>query len=166
MKEVQIEKAKNIKAILEECRSKGVTIEDLLRVISTAIASENPADKENIETVEEENIEIRVSDLLKEIGVPAHIKGYRYVRYAIIYALENTEALDMVTKVLYPAVAKKFGATSSNVERAVRHAIEVAWDRGDVDVFQKYFGYTVDMSRGKPTNSEFIAMLVDYLKLN
>lgn len=166
MKEVQKEKMDNIQVVLEECRRKGVTIEDLLEVISAAIDSKETIGKEEIETTDKENIEVRVSDLLKEIGIPAHIKGYRYVRYSIIYALEDSNALDCVTKVLYPRVAKEFNATSSRVERAIRHAIEVAWSRGEIDVLQRYFGYTVDMSRGKPTNSEFIAMMVDYLRLN
>lgn len=166
MQEVQKEKMNNIEAVLKECRSRGVTIDDLLGVVSAANDSEDPIDKENIETIEEKNIKIRVSNLLKEIGIPAHIKGYHYVRYSIIYVLENPEAMEGVTKVLYPAVARKFGTTSSRVERAIRHAVEVAWERGDTDVLTKYFAYTVDMSKGKPTNSEFIAMLADYLELN
>lgn len=166
MKEVQIEKATNIEAVLKECRSKGVTIEDLLNVISTAIASKEAVGKGDIGVTEKENIEIRVSNLLREIGIPSHIKGYQYVRYAIIYSFENPEAMDGVTKVVYPNVAKKFATTSSRVERAIRHAIEVAWERGESHVFDRYFGNTIDLKRGKPTNSEFIAMLVDYLKLN
>ena len=103
---------------------------------------------------------------MHQIGVPAHIKGYQYLRYAIILSVESPEVMSSVTKALYPAVAKKFQTTSSRVERAIRHAIEVAWDRGDVDVLSSYFGYTIQSSRGKPTNSEFIAMIADKLRLN
>lgn len=100
------------------------------------------------------------------IGVPAHIKGYQYLREAIILAVNDGEIMNSVTKLLYPTVAKTFKTTPSRVERAIRHAIEVAWDRGDVDVLNSYFGYTIQNSRGKPTNSEFIAMISDKLKLN
>ena len=114
----------------------------------------------------EANLEIIISDIMHQIGVPAHIKGYQYLRYAIILSVESPEVMSSVTKALYPAVAKKFQTTSSRVERAIRHAIEVAWDRGDVDVLSSYFGYTIQSSRGKPTNSEFIAMIADKLRLN
>ena len=100
-----------------------------------------------------------------EIGVPAHIKGYQYLREAIIMTVEDMDVINAVTKVLYPEVARKFGTTASRVERAIRHAIEVAWDRGDLDTLQKYFGFTVSNSKGKPTNSEFIAMIADRLVL-
>ena len=99
------------------------------------------------------------------MGVPAHIKGYQYLREAIFIAVNDMDVINAVTKVLYPAVAKKFGTTSSRVERAIRHAIEVAWDRGDLETLQKYFGYTVNGAKGKPTNSEFIAMISDRLTL-
>lgn len=112
------------------------------------------------------NLEIVISDIMHQIGVPAHIKGYQYLRYAIILSVESPETMGSVTKVLYPTVAKKFSTTPSRVERAIRHAIEVAWDRGDVDVLSSYFGYTIQSSRGKPTNSEFIAMIADKLRLN
>ena len=112
------------------------------------------------------NIEIVISDIMHQIGVPAHIKGYQYLRYAIILSIENPDMISSVTKVLYPEIAKKFSTTASRVERAIRHAIEVAWDRGDVDVLSSYFGYTIQSSRGKPTNSEFIAMIADKLRLN
>lgn len=97
--------------------------------------------------------------------MPAHIKGYQYLRTAIMMTVEDTDMINSVTKVLYPSVAKKFSTTSSRVERAIRHAIEVAWDRGDVDVLNSYFGYTIQNQRGKPTNSEFIAMIADNLRL-
>lgn len=111
------------------------------------------------------NLEIRVTDILHQIGVPAHIKGYQYLRDSIMMAIEDEDIINAVTKRLYPAVAKKHGTTSSRVERAIRHAIEVAWDRGDVDVLNSYFGYTIHNERGKPTNSEFIAMISDKFRL-
>ena len=100
-----------------------------------------------------------------EIGVPAHIKGYQYLREAIILTIRDMDMINAVTKVLYPEVAKRFNTTPSRVERAIRHAIEVAWDRGDVETLQKFFGYTVSGIKGKPTNSEFIAMIADCLSL-
>ena len=107
-----------------------------------------------------------VTSVIHEIGVPAHIKGYQYLREAIIIAVNDMEVINAVTKVLYPEVAKRFGTTPSRVERAIRHAIEVAWDRGDLETLQKYFGYTVSNTKGKPTNSEFIAMIADRLMLS
>ena len=106
-----------------------------------------------------------VTEIIHEVGVPAHIKGYQYLRYAIILAVRDMEIINAVTKVLYPAVAEHFGTTPSRVERAIRHAIEVAWDRGDLETLQRYFGYTVSNTKGKPTNSEFIAMIADRLTL-
>lgn len=113
----------------------------------------------------ESSLECRVTEILHQIGVPAHIKGYHYLRDSIIMAVENPDIINAVTKQLYPSVAKKFLTTSSRVERAIRHAIEVAWDRGDVEILNSYFGYTIHNSRGKPTNSEFIAMISDKLRL-
>ena len=112
-----------------------------------------------------EDIELTVSEIMHQIGVPAHIKGYHYLREAIILSVNDTSMLESVTKLLYPTVAKNFDTTASRVERAIRHAIEVAWDRGDVDVLSSYFGYTIQNTRGKPTNSEFIAMISDKLRL-
>ena len=111
------------------------------------------------------NLENRVTAIIHEVGVPAHIKGYQYLREAIIIAVKDMDVINAVTKVLYPAVAKRFGTTASRVERAIRHAIEVAWDRGDLETLQKYFGYTVSNAKGKPTNSEFIAMIADRIRL-
>lgn len=116
-------------------------------------------------SIQGQSIEIQVTDILHQIGVPAHIKGYHYLRDSILMSIENPEIINAVTKQLYPAVAKKYETTSSRVERAIRHAIEVAWDRGDVDILNSYFGYTIHTSRGKPTNSEFIAMISDKLRL-
>lgn len=111
-------------------------------------------------------LEMTISDIMREIGVPAHIKGYLYLRQAIMLTVKDPDLMHAVTKVLYPTVAKTNKTTSSRVERAIRHAIEVAWDRGDVDVLASYFGYTIQNSRGKPTNSEFIAMIADKLRLS
>ncbi len=113
----------------------------------------------------EPSLEAVVTDIIHEIGVPAHIKGYQYLREAIVLTVNDMDAINAVTKVLYPAVAKKFATTPSRVERAIRHAIEVAWDRGDLETLQKFFGYTVSNIKGKPTNSEFIAMIADSLTL-
>ena len=111
------------------------------------------------------SLEVTVSEIMHQIGVPAHIKGYQYLREAIILAVNDDEIMNSVTKLLYPTVAKTYKTTASRVERAIRHAIEVAWDRGDVDVLSSYFGYTIQNARGKPTNSEFIAMISDKLRL-
>lgn len=116
-------------------------------------------------TLSQNGIELKVTEILHQIGVPAHIKGYHYLRDSIIMSIDQPEIINAVTKQLYPSVAKKYETTSSRVERAIRHAIEVAWDRGDVDVLNSYFGYTIHISRGKPTNSEFIAMIADKLRL-
>lgn len=104
------------------------------------------------------------TEFIHEIGIPAHIKGYRYVREAIMIAVNDAEVIDAITKELYPQVAKKFDTTPSRVERAIRHAIEVAWDRGDIEVIQKYFGYTISLTKGKPTNSEFIALVAEHIR--
>lgn len=111
------------------------------------------------------DLETQVTKIIHQIGVPAHIKGYQYLRTAIMMTVENSDLINSITKELYPSVAKAYGTTSSRVERAIRHAIEVAWDRGDVDVINSYFGYTVQSTRGKPTNSEFIALISDNLRL-
>ena len=111
------------------------------------------------------SIETLVTTIIHEIGVPAHIKGYQYLREAIIIAVNDMDVINAITKVLYPEVAKNFGTTPSRVERAIRHAIEVAWDRGDLDTLQRFFGYTVSNTKGKPTNSEFNALIADKLQL-
>lgn len=113
----------------------------------------------------EPNIESMVTGIIHEIGVPAHIKGYQYLQEAIVIAVNDMDVINAITKVLYPQVAKTFGTTPSRVERAIRHAIEVAWDRGDLDTLQRFFGYTVSNTKGKPTNSEFIALIADKLQL-
>ncbi|MDO4200232.1 MAG: sporulation transcription factor Spo0A [Clostridia bacterium] len=132
---------------------------------STSKANISKINESNIIMSEGKNMEIKITEILHQIGVPAHIKGYQYLRSSIMMSIENPEIINAVTKQLYPSVAKKFDTTSSRVERAIRHAIEVAWDRGDVDILNSYFGYTIHNSRGKPTNSEFIAMISDKLRL-
>ena len=111
------------------------------------------------------DLETDVTTIIQKIGVPAHIKGYQYMRDAIIMVINDMETINSVTKILYPTVAKKYNTTSSRVERAIRHAIEVAWDRGDPEVLDAMFGYTILSSKGKPTNSEFIAMISDKIRL-
>lgn len=114
---------------------------------------------------QEENLELVVTDMIHQLGVPAHIKGYHYLRTAILSSIHEPSLLESVTKQLYPTVAKQYSTTSSRVERAIRHAIEIAWDRGDLDTINSFFGYTVNNCKGKPTNSEFIALLTDKLRL-
>ena len=111
------------------------------------------------------DMETQITKIIHQIGVPAHIKGYQYLRTAILLTVRDSEMINSVTKILYPSVAKKYQTTTSRVERAIRHAIEVAWDRGDVDTLNSYFGYTISRQRGKPTNSEFIAMIADNLRI-
>lgn len=125
--------------------------------------SRNRSNTTNVYDVKD--LQVTVSEIMHQIGVPAHIKGYQYLREAIILSVNDNEMMSSVTKVLYPTVAKMYSTTASRVERAIRHAIEVAWDRGDVDVLSSYFGYTIQNTRGKPTNSEFIAMISDKLRL-
>lgn len=146
----------------------------ILRPVEISILAERvdaicSMDTDPVHTVQEgisdKEWEIIVTDILHQIGVPAHIKGYHYLRDAIIMSLKDMKIINSVTKQLYPAVAEHFETTSSRVERAIRHAIEVAWDRGDVEVLNAYFGYTIQNSRGKPTNSEFIAMIADQIRL-
>ncbi len=111
------------------------------------------------------DLESMVTKVIHEIGVPAHIKGYRYLRDSIMMTVNNMEIINSITKLLYPTVAKLYNTTPSRVERAIRHAIEVAWDRGEPDTLNRYFGYTIASGKGKPTNSEFIAMIADNLRI-
>jgi len=113
----------------------------------------------------EENLEALVTNIIHEVGVPAHIKGYQYLREAIIMVVKDIDVINQITKSLYPEIASRFKTTPSRVERAIRHAIEVAWGRGQADVVENIFGYTISASKGKPTNSEFIAMIADKLRL-
>lgn len=121
--------------------------------------------RETSENNKEKDLEARITKIIQEIGVPAHIKGYLYLREAITIVIEDMDYLGAVTKELYPAVANKFDTTPSRVERAIRHAIEVAWNRGKIDTIEKIFGYTINNNKGKPTNSEFIALIADKLRL-
>ena len=111
------------------------------------------------------NLEKDVTDMTHEIGVPAHIKGYQYLREAIMMSVEDIEMLNSITKSLYPTIAKKYQTTPSRVERAIRHAIEVAWSRGKMETLDSLFGYTINTGKGKPTNSEFIALIADKIRL-
>lgn len=111
------------------------------------------------------NLETDITDMIHEIGVPAHIKGYQYLREAIMMSVQDIEMLNSITKILYPTIAKKFQTTPSRVERAIRHAIEVAWSRGRMETLDALFGYTINTGKGKPTNSEFIALIADKIRL-
>ena len=141
----------------------GQIAERIIRI--TKWKSENKPAKSGNNILSDPDLEIMVTEIIHQIGVPAHIKGYQYLREAIILSVKDTEIINSVTKLLYPTVAKEYKTTSSRVERAIRHAIEVAWDRGDIDVLNSYFGFTISNGRGKPTNSEFIAMIADRLRL-
>ncbi len=134
------------------------------RAVANLLHSINQSEPQREQGASSE-MEISITRIMHQIGVPAHIKGYHYLRFAILTAIENPSIINAITKQLYPHVAKNFETTPSRVERAIRHAIEVAWDRGNVDVLNSYFGYTIHNSRGKPTNSEFIAMISDKLRL-
>ena len=143
----------------------GITV--LEKVRAANIGKDMPADTYmNKGDYIRRNLEDDVTQLLHEIGIPAHIKGYQYLRDAIIISVEEKEMLVSVTKVLYPAIAKKHGTTASRVERAIRHAIEVAWSRGQLEMIDEIFGYTVNSGKGKPTNSEFIALITDKIRLD
>ncbi len=133
----------------------------LVNVIRSAVEMELPPDDPRLK----EDMKVVVTEIIHQIGIPAHIKGYHYLREAILLSLDDEEMLESVTKLLYPTVAKNFNTTASRVERAIRHAIETAWDRGDLDTIQNLFGYTVSVGKGKPTNSEFIALITDNLRL-
>lgn len=122
-------------------------------------------DMQNIDKNGEDNLEALVTNVIHEVGVPAHIKGYQYLREAIMMVVDDIEVINQITKTLYPQIAQKYHTTPSRVERAIRHAIEVAWGRGDQKTVENIFGYTISASKGKPTNSEFIAMISDKLRL-
>lgn len=140
-----------------------VTIVD--RIINTHLDNKDLYHSEN-EKLQKVKIENEITEILHEVGIPAHIKGYMYLRSAIMTTYYNIEILGQVTKVLYPDIARQYNTTSSRVERAIRHAIEVAWNRGNTDAIDDIFGYTVSASKSKPTNSEFIAMIADKLRLS
>lgn len=134
-----------------------------IRIVGRITLSEFSEMNSNVD--DNTRLEMIVTDIIHQIGIPAHIKGYHYLREAIILSINDEEMLESITKMLYPSVAKHFDTTASRVERAIRHAIETAWDRGDVDVLNGMFGYTISVGKGKPTNSEFIALITDNLRL-
>ena len=136
--------------------------ENLINIILNITKNTNSLDTSS---KKEHTLEEKVTNIIHTIGVPAHIKGYHYLRKGIMLCVEDSSMLNFITKVLYPEIAKFFKTTPSRVERAIRHAIEVAWDRGNIEILNSYFGYTIDSNKGKPTNSEFIAMIADKIKL-
>ena len=161
----------NLEELFEECCEAGASYcmikpPDYTTLAERVVRLSDKSRRLRVRRENDENdLEAQVTKIIHQIGVPAHIKGYQYLRTAIIMTINDNDIINSVTKVLYPSVAKKYGTTSSRVERAIRHAIEVAWDRGDLEVLNSFFGYTVQNSRGKPTNSEFIAMIADNLRL-
>lgn len=134
----------------------------IISPLEEQVASAAPLPKESYKP---QDLEADVTGVIHEIGVPAHIKGYQYLRDAIIMSVENREVINSITKILYPTIAKMNKTTSSRVERAIRHAIEVAWSRGKMDTIDDLFGYTISNGKGKPTNSEFIALIADKIRL-
>lgn len=156
-----------IRRSIEGASKKGYSIQEITEVITKAL--DNLTTNEKVEevfvSITDEKIIEEITKVIFELGVPAHIKGYQYVRRAIFLSAKDIEMINNVTKSLYPTIAKEFNTTSSRVERAIRHAIECAWDRGDIDVLNSYFGNSLQRERGKPTNSEFIAAIADKLKI-
>lgn len=147
------------------CLLKPYNVESLCKHITSLASTRDGENLPEQETEKAPDMEAQVTKIIHQIGVPAHIKGYQYLRTAILLTVNDSDIINSVTKILYPSVAKQYQTTTSRVERAIRHAIEVAWDRGDVDTLNSYFGYTIQNNRGKPTNSEFIAMIADNLRL-
>ncbi len=133
-----------------------------IRQLATTITLQRPVVAQAIKA---RPVDVEVTNIIREIGIPAHIKGYQYLRDAIMMIIAEIELLGAVTKVLYPMIAEKYQTTPSRVERAIRHAIEVAWSRGNIDMINRLFGYTVKLEKGKPTNSEFMAMIADKLRM-
>lgn len=161
---------------LKDLMESGCTVGDLANALAEAMRQMRQEGPEQDEPEHDaimdasadepkKNLERRVTEVIHDIGVPAHIKGYQYLRCAIMMVVENPSIINMVTKALYPDVAKEYKSTASRVERAIRHAVEVAWERGNLETLQKYFGYTVSAHKGKPTNGEFIALIADKLRL-
>ena len=139
-----------------------------LKIMITVPGKESKGEEDFIlpkKETKERDLEKDVTDMIHEIGVPAHIKGYQYLRDAIMMSVEDTEMLGSVTKILYPTIAKHYQTTASRVERAIRHAIEAAWTRGKIETLDAFFGYTINAGKGKPTNSEFIALVADRIRL-
>ena len=138
------------------------------QIMITVPSAMKEGDVQNVDMLQipvQHDLEKDVTDMIHEIGVPAHIKGYQYLREAIMMSVEDMDMLNSITKILYPSIAKKFDTTPSRVERAIRHAIEVAWSRGKMETLDALFGYTINTGKGKPTNSEFIALIADKIRL-
>ncbi len=158
-----------LQAGAELCLIKPLNQSNLIEYAESMLKNRKHKPDQSVDNTAEKDdtpdIEAQVTRIIHQIGVPAHIKGYQYLRTAILLTVKDSDIINSVTKILYPSVAKKYSTTTSRVERAIRHAIEVAWDRGDVDTLNSYFGYTIQNNRGKPTNSEFIAMIADNLRL-
>ena len=151
--------------ILSDLISKDKEFQIMITVPSKK-AYKNELDEEEQKKEQEHDLEKDVTDMIHDIGVPAHIKGYQYLREAIMMSVEDSEMLNSITKILYPSIAKKYQTTPSRVERAIRHAIEVAWSRGKMETLDALFGYTINIGKGKPTNSEFIALIADKIRLH
>ena len=147
--------------------AKPVSFNSVLERIKTMFSEKLPnfIFPEVLEAADNADLETAVTEIMHSIGIPAHVKGYQYLRTAIMKVIADPSLIDAITKQLYPTIAKAYQTTPSRVERAVRHAIELAWDRGDIDVLNKFFGYTINHGKGKPTNSEFIAMISDKLRV-
>ncbi len=138
----------------------------MITVPSKKMQKETKQESRPEKELSEKDLEQDVTDMIHEIGVPAHIKGYQYLREAIMMSVTDSSMISSITKILYPTIAKKFQTTPSRVERAIRHAIEVAWSRGKMETLDSLFGYTIDIGKGKPTNSEFIALIADKIRLS
>lgn len=161
---VEFEKVANI---IEELAKKGVTMQDFAQFVRELSEREEFVNQDVVvETKDTLNLEQLVTRILHEFGIPASIRGYRYVRYAICLVVKDISLLESTVKVLYPKVAEEFDTTGARVERAIRHAIELAWDRGKPELLEDYFGYTVSECKGKPTNREFIALVADHIRCN
>lgn len=158
---------KKVYQILEELINNNQEIQIMIHVPSKEKKEITPFNIQNVEEkeVKEKDLEKDVTEMIHEIGVPAHIKGYHYLREAIMMCVEDVDMLNSITKVLYPTIADNFKTTPSRVERAIRHAIEVAWSRGKMETLDSLFGYTINLGKGKPTNSEFIALIADKIRL-
>ncbi len=150
--------------IMKPCDA-GILNKRILQVADINLKATSDGDLKENAVYEIGTLENDVTEIIREIGIPAHIKGYQYIREGIIMAINDMNMLNYITKLLYPSIAKKYKTTSSSVERAIRHAIEVAWGRGKMEVIEEMFGYTVSAGKGKPTNSEFIALIADKLRI-
>ena len=169
MEQLNIETAKDnekIYKILGDLMNGDKEFQIMITVPSAKPDSNRTAKETTKQTEIVRDLEQDVTDMIHEIGVPAHIKGYQYLREAIMMSVEDPGMISSITKILYPTIAKRFQTTPSRVERAIRHAIEVAWSRGRMETLDALFGYTIDTGKGKPTNSEFIALIADRIRLS